>query len=283
MSRRRGTEVKPSWALSFCHILYIARRLRNALTTASSEGSRHELICAGLANLLGYLGWLRGTELFSIDHGDVTIIEPADGPLHELPPNVGAILINLLAETKTNACQVADVVMAYQTLSGLSLRFWFHALYKVCPTSTGPLFYTATEGQWSSRYFRERYAWPILEEMRTHAKEPSLQMFGDEKGNRIADKVYSIHSWEPDDLGCLGARGTMSRTLVAHVKPPKQRCTSMVDGLTVQIAAGKPLTRPTINGVLSNDWLLLCSACNTHEEGGVWVCVNEVTGAFVCV
>jgi hypothetical protein len=195
MSRRLGTEVKPSWALSFCHILYIDRRLCDAVNTASSEGSRHKLICAGLANLLGYLGWLRGTELFSINHEDVTIIEPANGPLHELPPNVGAVLVNLLAETKTNSCQVADVVMAYQTLSGLSLGFWFQALYKVSPTSTGPLFHTTAEGQWSSRYFREKYAWPILEEMRTHAKEPSLQMFGDAKGDRIADKVYSIHSW----------------------------------------------------------------------------------------
>jgi hypothetical protein len=31
--------------------------------------------------------------------------------------------------------------------------------------------------------------------MRIIAKEPSLQMFGNEKGTRIADKVYSIHSW----------------------------------------------------------------------------------------
>jgi hypothetical protein len=42
--------------------------------------------------------------------------------------------------------------------------------------------------------------------------------------------------------------------------------------------------RPIINGVLLNDWLLLCFACNTQEEGGVWGCVNEVTrGGGVCL
>jgi hypothetical protein len=142
MSRRLGTEVKPSWAFSFCHISYIDRRLRESLKIATSLGFRHDLICAGLANLSGYLGWLRGTELFSIDRSNVTIVYPADGPLHELPPNVGAIMVNLLAETKTNACQVADVVMAYQTLSGLSLGFWFCELHQIRPDNSGPLFYT---------------------------------------------------------------------------------------------------------------------------------------------
>jgi hypothetical protein len=212
MSRRLGTEVKPSWALSFGHISYIDNRLRDALKSVCSQSSRRELICAGIANLYGYLGWLRGTELFSIDRSDVTIIEPADGPLHELPPNVGAIMINLLAETKTNACQVADVVMTYETLSGLSLGFWFRALKKIRPDDTGPLFFTTAGGQWTSRYFRIQYAWPILEETRTTAKEPSLQMFGDAPGTRIADKVYYIHSWR------RAGRSRVSRS-ARHNKP----------------------------------------------------------------
>jgi hypothetical protein len=62
MSRRLGTEVKPSWALSFCHVAYIDRRLQEALRIATSKEFRHELVCAGLANLTAYLGWLRSTE-----------------------------------------------------------------------------------------------------------------------------------------------------------------------------------------------------------------------------
>jgi hypothetical protein len=86
MSRRLGTEVKPSWALSFVHIVYLDKRFWEALSMARSPNYRHELILAGLANLLAYLGWLRSTELFSIDGDDVTVIPPADGPLHDLPP-----------------------------------------------------------------------------------------------------------------------------------------------------------------------------------------------------
>jgi hypothetical protein len=164
MSRRLGTDVKPSWALSFCHIAYIDNRLKEALKTGSSKEFWHELICAGLANLNAYFGWLRSAELFSSQRNKITIIEPIDGPLHGLPPHVGAVQVNLLPETKTNSCQVADVVMAYESLSGLSLGFWFRELKALFPEDTGPLFYTTTAGIWTSRYFWEQYAWPLLEE-----------------------------------------------------------------------------------------------------------------------
>jgi hypothetical protein len=154
MSRRLGTEVKPSWTLSFCHIAYIDKRLEEALKTVSSQGFRHELICAGLANLNAYFGWLRsGAELFSLQRDEITIIEPIDGPLHGLSPNVGALQVNLLPETKTNSCQVADGVIAYESLSGLSLGFWFRELKALRPEATGSLFYTTTAGHWTSRYF----------------------------------------------------------------------------------------------------------------------------------
>jgi hypothetical protein len=85
--------------------------------------------------------------------------------------------------------------MAYETLSGLSLGFWFRDLKQMYPDDTGPLFYTSTAGPWTSRYFRDTYAWPLLEEMRTKDKEPTLQVFGNTKGTQIRDKVYSMHSW----------------------------------------------------------------------------------------
>jgi hypothetical protein len=195
MSRRLGTDVKPSWALSFIHIAYLDKRFREALSTARSPAYRHELILAGLANLLAYLGWLRGTELFSLEGDDVTVVDPSDGPLYDLPLHVGAVIFKLLAETKTNACQVADVVVAYRTLSGLAVGFWFEELTRLRPLEAGKLFVSFNGTAWTSRYFREQYAWPVLEEMRTVAKEPSLQMFGDTKGTRIQDKVYSIQSW----------------------------------------------------------------------------------------
>jgi hypothetical protein len=85
--------------------------------------------------------------------------------------------------------------MAHETLSGLSLGFWFRELKQVSPDDTGPLFYTSTAGPWTSRYFGETYAWPLLEEICTKDKEPTLQMFGDTNSTQLRDKVYYIYSW----------------------------------------------------------------------------------------
>jgi hypothetical protein len=196
MARRLGTQVKQSWALSHVHIAYINRKLQEAYEHTTSHTYRHELACAATANLLAYLGWLRGTELFDSAADELTVILPADAAQHELPPHVGAVLLNLLPETKSNPCQVADIVAAYETLSGLNLGFWAQELQTFPPfAGDGYLFSTKHNPKWVSRYFRETYAWPLLEQMRTVDKEPSLQMFGDKKGTRIRDKLYSMHSW----------------------------------------------------------------------------------------
>jgi hypothetical protein len=114
----------------------------------------------------------------------------------DYPPHIGAILLDLLPETKSNPCQVADVVIAYTTLLGLAPGEWIQALLSWTMATTGRLFSTATQANWTSRYFRETYAWPLLEEMRTVQKEPTLLCFTDEVGNRIRDKVYGMHSWQ---------------------------------------------------------------------------------------
>jgi hypothetical protein len=109
--------------------------------------------------------------------------------------DLGVILLDLLPETKSNPCQVADLVIAYTTLSGLQPGEWIEALLSLTGPTTGRIFSTTTEANWTSRYFGENYAWPLLEEMRTVAKEPTLLCFTDEDGSRIRDKVYSMHSW----------------------------------------------------------------------------------------
>jgi hypothetical protein len=195
MARRLGTATKPSWALSFIHIEYTDRRLRNAYRRAQTADAKHEFACAGIANLLGYLGWLRGTELFLATFDNLKVIGPSQGAAHGLPPNLGAILLDLLPETKSNPCQVADLVIAYATLSGLHPGEWIEALMNVEVPTNGRIFSTTTEANWTSRYFRETYAWPLLEEMRTVDKEPTLLCFTNEEGNRIRDKIYSMHSW----------------------------------------------------------------------------------------
>jgi hypothetical protein len=49
---------------------------------------------------------------------DLEVVDPTQGATHGLPPHLGAILLDLLPETKSNPCQVADLVIAYTTLSG---------------------------------------------------------------------------------------------------------------------------------------------------------------------
>jgi hypothetical protein len=56
MARRMGTESKQSWALTHTHIAYIDRRLDEAYDRAVTIDDRHELACAGVANLLAYWG-----------------------------------------------------------------------------------------------------------------------------------------------------------------------------------------------------------------------------------
>jgi hypothetical protein len=85
MARRLGTATQPSWALSFIHIEYIDRRLRAAYRSATTPAAKHEYACAGFANLLGYLGWLRGTELCMAMIDNLEVVDPSQGAAHGLP------------------------------------------------------------------------------------------------------------------------------------------------------------------------------------------------------
>jgi hypothetical protein len=63
----------------------------------------------------------------------------------------------------------------------------------------------AHQRHWTSRYFRERYAWPLLERQWALG-EPILQVFSDQIGHRIEDKMYGFHSW------CCARRSRVNRT-----------------------------------------------------------------------
>ena len=165
MARRMGTETKPSWALSHVHLAYINARLEEAFLRAAILEDRHELACAGCCNLMAYLGWLRSGEMFGGQRADVTLTPPEEGPLRGLPIGMGAIEFSLGDETKSDPCQTADVVMAWETLSGLNLGQWLERLFEHEPAVAGMLFSTDIQPHWTSRHFREQYAWPFLEQM----------------------------------------------------------------------------------------------------------------------
>jgi hypothetical protein len=100
----------------------------------------------------------------------------------------------LLAATKSDQTITADVIIAFATLSGLGLGRWFQRLQRFTPWDGEHWFSTEKQPQWTSQYFRTKYAYPILE-MQQLGGEASLSTFTCVPGKRIADKVYSMHSW----------------------------------------------------------------------------------------
>lgn len=204
MAKRLGTEATKSWALSHVHIAYMDREFESRYRSAPNLLTQHEIACAATVSLAAYLGWFRGGEVFSLGPADVVRTAPAEGPTRGLPPGIGAVEISLLAATKSDPTVTADVVIAHDCLSGLSLGRWLARLRRFTPQLPGVLFSTAAMPVWTSRYFRERYAWPILEQQR-RSGEPTLATFSDTPGHRICDKVSSFHSWR------RGGRSRVSR------------------------------------------------------------------------
>jgi hypothetical protein len=194
LARRLGTEVSKSWALSHVHIAYIDAYLDKAYQTAGSVGQQHELACAGVVTLLAYLGWLRGGEVFGSTEEDLKVVLPEDGPSRNLPPGIGAVEFRLKPETKSDPTVAADVVIAYETLPGLSLGKWVKRLLLFTSHTGTSVFSTTKKPTWDSRYFRLNFAVPILERMRRDG-EPTLRAFSDAIGNRLQDKITSLHSW----------------------------------------------------------------------------------------
>jgi hypothetical protein len=80
MGKRMGDDSKPPIALTLWQILWIMSHLESLWVRSHTRDGRREIAAAGVANLLGWLGWLHSQELFSLSWGDVTITRPADGP-----------------------------------------------------------------------------------------------------------------------------------------------------------------------------------------------------------
>ena len=174
MSRRLGTATEKSWAISHVHIAYMDQALEQAYHRALTPDLQHEISVAAFTNLIAYLGWLRGGEIFEAEETDLVVTLPIDGPTRGLPPGIGAVEYSLLPETKSDPTIVADVVSAFTTMSGLSPGKWALRLQSFIPKVCGKLFSTQITPVWTSRHFREEFAIPLLEQMR-RAGEPTLR------------------------------------------------------------------------------------------------------------
>jgi hypothetical protein len=206
MAKRASDHSKPPIALTLAQVCWIMTRLESMWTMCPTPAGRREIAAAAVTNLLGWLGWLRSRELFSLTWGDITITRLAHGPRLGLPLGVGAIELRLLPETKTNRTKVADVVIAYICASGLTPGLWLDRLRQVWdPTHPHEFLIQGKNGHpWSSQYFRCQHLYVWLRQMRSEG-DPFLQAFTDVSGNRIEDKYYSFGTY------CRGGRSSCTK------------------------------------------------------------------------
>ena len=194
MQRRMGTNSKQAQAMQYQHVKFLDEQYERSFAGTTDPAQQQEIAAAATANLLFWLGWLRGGERFGLLRQDVEVIRPEEGPQHGLYFGNGYIRVLLLPETKSSPGVQADVVISYHCWSGLCLGVWLETLLSFPGEPDSPLFSTPAKTKWDSRYFRSRHVWPYLEVMRAMG-EPSLQNCSDEEGQRIADRFYSIHSY----------------------------------------------------------------------------------------
>ena len=167
MARRVGDHSRPPIALTLQQVLWVLEYLETLWAQATSPAIRREVAAAAVTHLLGWLGWLRSVELFSLKWMDLKLTRPAHGPRIGLPLGVGAIELRLLPETKSNRTKVADVVISYICASGLAPGLWLERLQLTWPTAD-PQDYIIRgqdETKWTSTYYRRTHLYTWLRHM----------------------------------------------------------------------------------------------------------------------
>ena len=200
MSARIGNHGKPSQALLERHVRWIDEDLNQRYMAARTPTAKKELAKAGLANCSLWLGWLRSSELFGLTFDGTSTIEPQHASMVDLPRGVGAVQYSLLPETKSMRDVTANCVMAYETFGGFSIGKWFHrvrrcnGLGRDWQTSRQRLFTHKDGTPWTSRYYRDTYLYPALDEQRRQG-DTFLVAFDGSPGNSIREKFWSLHCY----------------------------------------------------------------------------------------
>uniref|UniRef100_A0A7S1ZL27 Uncharacterized protein n=1 Tax=Trieres chinensis TaxID=1514140 RepID=A0A7S1ZL27_TRICV len=158
--------------------------------------ARHCLHVARAINLTAWLTWLRSQELFSLDWPSVDQIPPHQGSTAGLPPGIGVLLFRLLPATKADQTIMADVVVAWQTASGLCL---VEALADLRLSTLslglhpdGHLFRGPDNKSWTSTFYRHNLLIPLLHQQLLQG-DPTLQIY--ESLQQLLLKFYSMCSY----------------------------------------------------------------------------------------
>jgi hypothetical protein len=96
MRRRLRTESRPPVFLRYSHVAFNQEfRGRKYDGCGDDWLSKYEYASANFSETCAWGGWFRAAENFSLDGEDVEIITPANGGLHNLPIEVGAVILTL--------------------------------------------------------------------------------------------------------------------------------------------------------------------------------------------
>ena len=196
---RLGTESRPSQPLSHHHIHWNQSYRHNLLTAKSSLLLQYEIVSAQCVELIAWLGWLRSSELFKLRMEDIELVPPKNGAVYNLPPHVGAILFTLLPSTKSSRNRQVDIVIAWQTSSGLCLGYWLSRLFSLLHQLqwSDPkcyIFRSSTNSPWSSLYFRTNHLYPLLHLQHIEG-DATLCHINVTSSTDIPYHFYSLHSY----------------------------------------------------------------------------------------
>ena len=196
-ARRMGDSSKPSVALSISQALKISGCLGQAWEQPLTLERRRGVAAAAVTHVGALQPWLRSNEFFSLTWDDVSVTPPDRHEEKGLQPGVGVIEVLLLDETKTNRAKVADVIVAYKSLSsGLSLGAWIDRMEALWPEAEGsdPFARGGDGKRFTSSYFRNECLYPFLRRLKQEG-DATLLAFAQEVGNRVEDKYYSMRSY----------------------------------------------------------------------------------------
>jgi hypothetical protein len=232
MRQQLGDHVVPSVALLDQHVRWIDRQMEELFHMATTSKQKQEACRVALANLFGWLYWLRGGEVFGLRHCDTDILPPALHARENLPPNVGTVKLRLSEQTKSDRYKMADMISSYFT--GFAPGIWLERLQKELTimdpaTNEEFLFRHAMGEPWDSRFFRTTFLYPMLETQRMLGGL-FLAKFDGSPGNSIAEKFWSFHCYRRD-----------GRTHVSKKRPgcgPKATKTEVVEHARWRLSRG---------------------------------------------
>ena len=200
LGSRLGTESRPSQALTYAHITWNQAYRSNLIRSCTTLHAVYDLVAAQCVELVAWLGWLRASELFGLKMEDVELVPPEQGAIYGLPPHVGAIFLKLLPSTKTSKNKQVDVVIAWQTASGLRLGYWLSYLFKIlrrlswASPSCSLFRSTSTTSQWTSHYFKTNHLYPLLH-LQYLEGDVTLRHINTTSSFDIPYHFYSMHSY----------------------------------------------------------------------------------------